>query len=207
VLGPVLLEFHRLFPRVDIYVTEGYARDITERVQAGELDVGLGAKPLEPGSLSCELGFTDDYALVSGRPINGPTFTPCDLATIDDLVLVVPSERHLVGARVQGFIADGRIKAKSVIRVDGTVAALESVRHSDWGAICLMNSVSERIGADDTFIYPIVSPTLRFDLYLLHDLRKPLNTAARSFVQMVQRRLKEVQNGWLRELREGMPGG
>jgi DNA-binding transcriptional LysR family regulator len=204
VLGQVLLEFHQLFPRVDIYVTEGYARNITEMVQSGQLDVGLGAKPLEPGSLSCQLGFTDDYALVSGRPINGPTFTPCDLAKLNDLVLVVPSERHLLGSTVQGYIADGRIKVKSLVRIDGTVAALESVRNSDWGAICLMNSIAERIGDDDTFIYPIASPAMQFDLYLLHDLRKPLNTAARSFFQMVQRQLREVQNGWLREVREGL---
>jgi hypothetical protein len=93
---------------------------------------------------------------------------------------------------------------KSLVRIDGTVAALESVRNSDWGAICLMNSIAERIGDDDTFIYPIASPAMQFDLYLLHDLRKPLNTAARSFFQMVQRQLREVQNGWLREVREGL---
>jgi len=192
VLGNVLAEFHSLYPNVDLTVTEAYARNITELVQAGVLDVGLGALPLEGSSLSCQLGFTDQFVLVSGKPINGPTLSPCDLAAMEDLTLVVPSERHLLGSTVVNHIASGRIKPRTVIRIDGMVATLESVRHTGWGAICLMNSVADLLQAPDIFIYPIVNPRLQFDLYLLHDLRNPLTRAARVFIDMFERRLKEV---------------
>jgi DNA-binding transcriptional LysR family regulator len=200
VLGDVLTEYHGLFPNIDLIVTEAYARNITELVQAGALDLGLGARPIEPGSLSCELGFTDEFVLVSGRPINGPSLTPCDLSKMRDLTLVVPSERHLLGSTVAEHIASGRIKPRTVVRIDGMVATLESVRHSDWGAICLMNSVADQVGAQDVFIYPISQPQMQFDLYLLHDLRTPLTQASRSFIEMFQRRLREVQTGWHRQM-------
>jgi DNA-binding transcriptional LysR family regulator len=196
VLGNVLGEFHALYPNVDLTVTEAYARNITELVQGGTLDVGLGAMPLENGSLSCQLGFTDEYVLVSGQPINGPTLTPCDLAAMDDLTLVIPSERHLLGSTMVNHIASGRIKPRAVVKIDGTVATLESVRHSGWGAICLMNSVADRLDDPGTFIYPIGNPRMQFDLYLLHDLRSPLTRAGRTFIDMFSARLKEVQESW-----------
>jgi DNA-binding transcriptional LysR family regulator len=203
VLGNVLGEYHELFPQVELTVTESYARNITELVQEGALDVGLGAIPLTPGSLACELGFTDEFVLVSGRPINGPSLTPCDLARLPGLTLVVPSERHLLGTTVMAHIAAGRIKPRALVRIDGMVATLESVRHSDWGAICLMNSVADRLRDSDTFIYPIGKPRMQFDLYLLHDLRQPLSVASRSFIELFQRRLKEVQTHWKRHVENG----
>lgn len=207
VLGHVLGEYHELFPNVELTVTESYARNITELVQEGALDVGLGAVPLTPGSLSCTLGFTDEFVLVSGRPINGPSLTPCNLARMRDLTLVVPSERHLLGSTVMGHIAAGRIRPRALVRIDGMVATLESVRHSDWGAICLMNSVADRLHDGDTFIYPIAKPRMQFDLYLLHDLRQPLSAASRAFIDMFQRRLREVQAHWQRDVQADFDGG
>lgn len=203
VLGQVLGEYHERFPHVALTVTESYARNITELVQEGALDVGLGAIPLVPGSLACELGFTDAFVLVSGRPINGPSLTPCNLATMSDLTLVVPSERHLLGTTVAGHIAAGRIRPRALVRIDGTVATLESVRHSDWGAICLMNSVADRLHDGDTFIYPIAKPRMQFDLYLLHDLKQPPSVASRAFIELFQRRLQEVQAHWKRQVNGG----
>ncbi|AKQ58457.1 LysR family transcriptional regulator [Bordetella hinzii] len=196
VLGKVLDDFLRLYPAVDISVTEGYARNITELVQAGALDLGLGAMPLDSTSLSCELGFTDEFVLVSSQPVNGPTFSHCDLSAMHDLVLVIPSERHLLGSTMQSYIASGRVKARKVIKIDGMVATLESIRHSDWGAICLMNSVADQIDTEQYFIYPISNPRVQFDLFLLHDLRSPPTLAARRFSGMFSRRLREIKEMW-----------
>ncbi|OVZ60537.1 hypothetical protein CDO44_07305 [Pigmentiphaga sp. NML080357] len=196
VLGRVLADFYALYPGVDISVTEGYARNITELVQAGALDLGLGAMPLDNSSLSCELGFTDEFVLVASQPINGPTFAPCDLALMRDLVLVIPSERHLLGSTMQNHIASGRVAAKKVIKIDGMVATLESIRHSDWGAICLMNSVADRIATGEYYIYPILNPRVQFDLFLLHDLRFPPTLAARRFTEMFAARLREIKAMW-----------
>ncbi|HEY9278680.1 MAG TPA: LysR family transcriptional regulator [Eoetvoesiella sp.] len=193
VLGEVIVQFHEDYENIEVTVSEAYAREITEQVQDGTLDLGLGALPLESNSLSCQLGFTDEYVLVSGRPINGPSFTPCNLFEMKGLKLVIPTERHLLGSTMMGHIASGRLKPKSLMKVDGTVATLEIIRDSDWGAICLMNSVSERLDCPDTFIYPIEKPSLQFDLYLLHDLRTPLSVPARAFIDLFKQRLREVR--------------
>ena len=200
-LGLVVARYTRQYPDVQLSVTESYARNVTDLVQSGALDLGLGALPLDNNSLSCRLAFTDHYVLVSGAPINGPSGTPCDLTQLNELKLVIPSERHLLGTYIRERIASGRLQPHRVMVTDGMVATLESVRHSDWGALCLMNSVVDKLGSDDTYIYPVVNPTIPFDLYLVHDLRKPPTAAARLFVEMFEQQLNEVRAKWSKTIK------
>jgi DNA-binding transcriptional LysR family regulator len=200
-LGLVVAGYTRKYPDVHLSVTESYARNITDLVQSGALDLGLGALPLDNNSLSCRLAFTDYFVLVSGAPINGPTGTPCDLTQMKDLNLVVPSERHLLGTHMRQMIAGGRLRPHRMMVVDGMVATLESVKHSEWGALCLMNSVADRLGSGDTYIYPVVNPTIPFDLYLVHDLRRPPTAAARLFVEMFEQQLKDVAARWSKTIK------
>jgi DNA-binding transcriptional LysR family regulator len=201
VLGSVLLEFYDQYPNVDITVVETYSRNVTELVQAGSLDVGLGALPLDRNSLACQLGFTDKYVLVSGRQINGPSFTACDLFNMNDVKLIIPSERHLLGSTIMNYITSGQIKPKSVLKIDGMVATLEAVRNSDWGAVCLVNSIVDQLDSDKLFFYPMINPKMQFDLYLLHDLRYPLTLAARRFVTILENKLREAQEVWVEAVR------
>jgi hypothetical protein len=97
---------------------------------------------------------------------------------------------------MRGHIASGLLAPKSVVTVNGMVATLESVRRSDWGALCLMNSVVDKLDDKETYIYPITNPQTNFDLYLVHDLRKPLTPAAKIFIEMFENRLKEVRTLW-----------
>ena len=166
---------------------------LMREVHLVEIDLLLSGQRLR---LRDPLPPADYYVLVSGAPINGPSGTPCDLTQLKDLNLVIPSERHLLGTHIRERIASGRLQPHRVMVTDGMVATLESVKHSEWGALCLMNSVADKLGADDTYIYPVVNPTIPFDLYLVHDLRKPPTAAARLFVEMFEQQLKEVRTQW-----------
>jgi DNA-binding transcriptional LysR family regulator len=205
ILGAVLAEFYEQYPNVDITVVEAYSRNVTELLQAGSLDVGLGALPLDRHSLVCRLGFTDKYVLVSGRPINGPSMTPCDLFLMNDMKLVIPSDRHLLGSTIMDYISSRQIRPKSVLKIDGMVATLESVRNSDWGAICLVNSIIDQLDSDKLFFYPLINPKIQFDLYLLHDLRYPLTLAARRFIEIVEIKLGDAQQVWAEAVRTRTP--
>jgi DNA-binding transcriptional LysR family regulator len=192
ILGGLLEEFYSRYPNVDITIVEAYSRYVTEQVQSGFLDVALGAMPIEHTSLACRPSFKDQFVLISGKPINGEQFTPCDLSKSKDLKLVVPSERHLMGSTLLDYIAGGQILAKRVAKIDGLVATMESVRNSDWGAVCQAVGVFNELISRKLFIYPIVKPTMQFDLYMLHSPRRPLTLAARCFVEMLEKKIEEV---------------
>jgi DNA-binding transcriptional LysR family regulator len=207
VLGSVLNEFYGQYPNVDITVMEAYSRNLTEQVHSGFLDVALGAMPVEHNSLACRPGFRDKFVLVSGEPINGASFTPCDLAEMTNLKLVIPSERHFLGSTMMDYILSGQISPKRVMKIDGTIATMESVRNSDWGAVCQVTAVVGEVATNKLYLYPIVNPAIHFDLYLLHDPRRPLTLAARRFVEILQKKLEEVHALWAEaSRRDAQPG-
>jgi DNA-binding transcriptional LysR family regulator len=196
VLGSVLNEFYSQYPNVDITVMEAYSRNLTEQVHSGFLDVALGAMPIEHNSLACRPGFRDKFVLASGQPINGASFTPCDLSQMKNLKLVIPSERHFLGSTMLDYIMSGQISPVRVMKIDGTIATLESVRNSDWGAICQVTAVISELATKKLYLYPIINPSMQFDLYLLHDPRRPLTLAARRFVEILQTELTKVHALW-----------
>ena len=136
--------------------------------------------------------------LISGRPINGPQFSPIDLSAMKELKLVVPSERHLMGATLLDYITGGQIVASRVMKVDGFVGTIESIRRSDWGAVCQAIGVMQYLDRKDLFIYPIFKPVMHLESYFLHHPSRPLTLAARCFVEMLERRLLDVCTAWER---------
>ena len=196
ILGGVLREFRERYPKVDVSIVEAYHRTLTEQVQAGQLDVALAAMPQEHSGLAFHSSIRDLCVMVSGQPIHGKSLTPCDLTARDDLKLVVPSTRHLLGQAISTLSASGAVKPRSLMRVDGTIATMESVLASDWACLSPMTAVVHELDSKEYFIYPVFNPDLRFDLYLVRDQRRPLTPAARAFAEILERSLLEVRALW-----------
>ena len=130
VLGNVLPQFLEMYPDYEIAVSEGYSREITEEVQAGKLDVGLGALPLGETSLVWTHGFSDRYVVVSGRPIHGPTLTTIELSQLNGFTLVVPTERHLMRQRMDERAGPGCLNRISA-SISGASAGVKPPRGAE----------------------------------------------------------------------------
>ena len=198
ILGDLLHEFTSTYPNVDLTVVEAFSRYVTEQVQSGFLDVALGALPVDHSGLACRPAYRDHFVLISGRSINGAQFSPINLSAMKELKLVVPSERHLMGATLLDYITGGEIIASRVMKVDGFVGTIESIRRSDWGAVCQAIGVMQYLDRRDLFIYPIYKPVMHLESYFLHHPSRPLTLAARCFVEMLERRLLDVRTAWER---------
>ena len=196
ILRAVLDEFCASYPLVDLSIVEAYHRTLTEQVQAGALDVALAAMPQEHSGLAFHPSIQDICVLVSGQPINGAPFTPCDLTTRTDLRLVVPSDRHLLGQAMKKLIASGQVRPRQVMRVDGTIATMECVLGSDRAFLGPMTAIVNELDSKELFIYPVVKPDLRFELYLVRDQRRPLTMASRAFADILERKLVEARTAW-----------
>lgn len=191
--GAVLARFSEQHPNVDVTLVEAYSRDLTEMVQDGDADAVLGAMPGGRSSLACRPTFSDRFVLVSGRPLLGERFTPCDLFALENLKLVIPPGRHLIGNTVLDLVMTGKLRPKKVTQIDGLIATLEFVRHSDWSALCPVVSVVNELVDGRLYINPITDPVLPFELYQVHDPRRPLTMAARRFFEILQAELERVR--------------
>jgi LysR family transcriptional regulator, nitrogen assimilation regulatory protein len=94
--GTFLAKYLNDNPNIAVSVTEAYSADLTSLVRDGELDIALGAIPPADSGLAAWPAFKDSLVLVTGKPINGKSLTPCRLPKIDNLKLIVPAKSHLL---------------------------------------------------------------------------------------------------------------
>jgi DNA-binding transcriptional LysR family regulator len=189
--GTFLAKYLEDNPELSLSVTEAYSADLTNLVRDGELDIALGAIPPADSGLAAWPAFKDSLVLVSGRPINGKSLTPCNLTKIDNLKLIVPAKSHLLNTLTLDFLAASRIQPARVVVVQGYVSTFELAKNSDWAGIFPATSMVNEIDAPmGLYIYPVVQPALSYDLYFVHDPRHALTEAMRRFLSSLEQHLR-----------------
>lgn len=189
VLAPTLLEFFERYPHIDVGVKEAYTGTVVEWVQSGQVDFALGALPSVGPGLMQKLIFSDTVVLISSRPINGPNHSPCDLAGLSGLKLILPSTGHSFAAFVRTCIDEGSIRPDRLVEIDGNVGSMELMRSSDWALLSPFVAVCSR-RYSDLFVYPVSNPKIPFNVYLVFDQRRPLSAGALRFLEILKRQLQ-----------------
>ncbi len=195
-LKRVLLPFMEKHPLVEIIVSEGYASTLDDWIKNGAIDVALSSRPNVEGSLVQRLIFKDRVVLLSGTPSWGPSFTPIDLREISDLKLITPSPHHNFGKNAKAQIEAGAIRAVKLLEINSIVGAFELALNSDWAVLTSIIAVLEDMKNPRAFIYPVVSPKMSFDVYVVFDRRRPPSPAAKQFVRAIELELQKAETTW-----------
>lgn len=196
VLCNVLLPFMERYPDVRLTISEAYTGTLIDWVREGSVDFALGVRPSEEGGLIQKLIYRDRVVLMSGAPVNGPSFSVCNLSEAENLKLILPAQNQSFGSLVQSYIDKGQIRAAKTIEINGTVGAFQLARFSDWGVLTPFVSVCQESDRSGMYVYPIVSPEIPFDLYLVYDKRRPPNIAARQFIAAIEAEMRVVDGIW-----------
>ena len=196
VLCNVLLPFMERYPDVRLTISEAYTGTLIDWVREGSVDFALGVRPSEEGGLIQKLIYRDRVVLMSGAPVNGPAFSACNLSEAENLKLILPAQNQSFGSLVQSYIDKGQIRAAKTIEINGTVGAFQLARFSDWGVLTPFVSVCQESDRSGMYVYPIVSPEIPFDLYLVYDKRRPPNIAARQFIAAIEAEMRVVDGIW-----------
>jgi DNA-binding transcriptional LysR family regulator len=159
------------------------------------LDFAFGTPPSDDIGLTYDRIFEEQLVLVSGEPIAGKRLVPCDLAKIPNLKLFLPSPPQLLGRVLRDHIEAGRIRPVRTLVMDSYLGVLEAARNSDWAALIPIDGVLDELDGSLS-IYPIAQPQMAFHWHLIHPPRKPLNAAARLFVDMIAEELQIIGERW-----------
>jgi DNA-binding transcriptional LysR family regulator len=195
IIGRVLPAFAAMYPSANVLLLEGYSGTLHDWVRSGDLDFAFGTPPSDDIGLTYDRVFEEQLVLVSGEPIAGERLVPCDLAKIPNLKLFLPSPPQILGRVLRESIAAGKIRPVRTVVMDSYLGVLESARNSDWAAIIPVDGILDEIGGALS-IYPIEQPQMAFHWHLIHPSRKPLNAAARLFVDMIARELQLIGERW-----------
>ena len=199
-LGPVIRDFVEQHPGVELTVREAYGGTLREWVARGELDFALGAW-FDDRGIEHSVIYEEDLALVSGAPVAGKRFRPCDLGEIENLKLMLPSANHVLGPILRQHIAAGLVRPARTMVMDSYLGVLEVARGSDWAALIPMTGLLDEVANRKLWIYPIARPQLSFRWHLIHEQARALSSAAKLFVQAVVIQLAAKQALWKQNLR------
>ncbi|MBS0532024.1 MAG: LysR family transcriptional regulator [Proteobacteria bacterium] len=193
ILAPVLIAFLEIYPNAEISIVEAYTGTVNELVHTGRVDFAFGTYPASHAGFMQRLIFSDAVVLLSGQPLNGPNFTPCDLSQMDGVKLILPSANNSFANFVRECTANGLIRPARTMEIDGNVGGFEFTMSSDWALLSPFVSIAGRV-YDGLHIYPVVNPIIPFDVYLVYDQRRPLSSLAYRFVDEVQKQLQRVKH-------------
>jgi LysR family nitrogen assimilation transcriptional regulator len=195
-LKDVILPFVERYPEVDVTVSEAYTGTLVNWVRDGLVDFALAARPLVEGNLVQRLIYKERVMLMSGAPLFGPSFTPCDLTKAEDLKLILPTSNSGFGAVVRDYIDRGVIKVDKLLEINGVAGSLAVAQNSDWAVLGSFMAVVVDLDNPRIFTYPVAAPNIPFDLYIVYDRRRPLSAAARLFVEIIEHELHRVNEMW-----------
>jgi LysR family transcriptional regulator, nitrogen assimilation regulatory protein len=209
IIAPTLIEFLDNYPNAEISIVEAYTGTVNELVHSGRVDFAFGTYPGEYSGFMQRLIYSDCVMLLSGQPLNGDNFTPCDLSKMDGLKLILPSANNSFANFVRECASKGLIRPAKTMEIEGHVSGFEFTMSSDWALLSPFVSVAGRI-YEGLHIYPVVKPVIPFDVYLVYDQRRPLSLLAYRFVDAVQKQLLRVKHlasshGIMRVVADSLP--
>lgn len=194
VLSSVLLRFSSEYPEVRLSILEAYSGILAQGVADGGLDFAVvpTSFDLQESLLSRHMG-TDRECLVCATdrvvPVRGGGVRLSDMAP---LRLVMPSLANARRHRIEAYLNLNGIEVSDVLELDTMHGTLDMVARSDWvsilpGILCLSDLDGTR-----RQVVPLAEPTLNVDYMRIQTRKRPLNTAAQAFADILQEELNSA---------------
>jgi LysR family transcriptional regulator, nitrogen assimilation regulatory protein len=196
ILPPALARFVREFPRVDVDIASGPADALVADTAIGSLNfyVGQFADP-QIGLSALPIG-QYPVALVSGSRRGFTSMQPVHLGKVAPLKLFVPSAANSLRPKIETAIRNGEIATQRTISISSLSAGLEFLGQTDWSSILPYWIGLKELGNERLTVNPIVAPTLRVEVALIHPTRQPLSRPAQQLYDYFEQELHRTEVEW-----------
>jgi LysR family transcriptional regulator, nitrogen assimilation regulatory protein len=184
-LAPMLAKYTADYPNVDVRIVEGLSGTLADWVLSGEVDFAICNRPTSTQGLETRLLLSDRLVLVSSKSKGLLPFAPCKLNDIAALKLVLPTRHHALRHTLDHHINRGDFRPIRTLEIDGQIATLQFVAHSDWSTILPTIALIHEFDSQRFTINPIEAPLLSSEIYELRSSRHTLSLAAEHFIAML----------------------
>lgn len=192
VLAPVLERFARLYPHVEVTVTEAYSAVLSLEVANGRLDMAVVPPDGEVPGLRAEHVDTDVEVFVTSPDTLRPHLQPINLSNCEPLKLALPGPTNARREKIDQYLNTYGVPVERILELDTMMATLDLVARSDWatilpGCLCLPD-----IDQPERKLHPIVDPPLNVDYVLIEPVSKAQSPAAQLFSDEVMKQIRET---------------
>jgi LysR family nitrogen assimilation transcriptional regulator len=182
ILAPAIRRFTEQYTNVNIRITEGYSRMLTQQVRAGAFDFAIVPAPVGTISgLRVKPFLTTPETLVSSLSSARKPFAPVRLADEPRMKIVLPGDQNIRRQRLNGYFSANNIAFQSILELDAMMGTLDLVAQSEWSTILPGIMMAAELGHHRFIVNPLSQPTLSLDLVAIEPARSFLSPAAQAF--------------------------
>lgn len=189
ILGPVLGQFARKYPLVDVKITEAYSAVLSEEVAKGNIDFAVVPSGHDiPGLRSADLA-SDVEVFVTSNRTDRSHLEPVNFAECEPLMLVLPRSVNARRNKIDAYIQTFNIPVREVVEFDAMMATLDLVTQSEWTTILPGCLCYPDIDCSARKLHPIVHPPLTVDYVLIQPAAKTISLPAEVLMEETTREI------------------
>ncbi len=174
------------FPNVDITLREAYSGMLSQWVYDGTLDFAIGMEPVDRTGLSIRSIHREPMMLAGKIPGVEKNFSAIRIQDLPPLKIVLPLPEHMLCRKVIRQLQQANVTIERLMYLDGYVATLEMVRHSDWCTITSLCVLMSEIRSEQVNVHPLLEADLDHELYVVQNRTNPLSAAAVAMIRAVE---------------------
>ncbi|SDX29934.1 LysR family transcriptional regulator [Roseicitreum antarcticum] len=195
-LAPAMNTFIEQSPNVNLRITEGYSANLTQMVQAGELDCAIVPSGSTASGVRGRFFVRTPEVLVSRADSGIVPLTPVRLSELGPLKMVVPGATNIRRHTIESYCNANDVTIAQIVELDAMLGTLDFVAQTDWVSILPAIMMSDAGGPRALTVNPITSPEMHIDLMLIEPIRSPMSSAATRFVDLLQDEARRVSALW-----------
>jgi DNA-binding transcriptional LysR family regulator len=194
ILAPVLSEYVRRLPDVDIRIVEAYSIRLIPLLESRDIDIAIVTPVPNHPRISYTPIYTDRFVIVSGPDLSIPPKLRVNLDREATYKLVIPSTRHGLYKLLGEPFETGRIRARRTMEIDGLSGTLEFVAATDWAA--LLPYAAVHAGEAGLRVNRIDGEDITIRYFIATAATEPVSPAAEKFVELVKKELDRIAGKW-----------
>lgn len=183
-LTDALVAFHRLYPGIELTVTELATEETREGLLHNYLDVGVVFLPLFDEQLAYRPLYEEELVLVISSSHEYAACPSIDIQQLAELPLVLFPQKFLVRQMIDSACAELEIQLKPVMELSTLESQLHMAEQNVGGTI-LPKSYVETIDRRRVAIIPLSSPAPRKKVGLVYRKDTSMNPIISAFIEHI----------------------
>ena len=185
VLPEIFANYRALYPEVQISIYRNFSRKILERIQEGEIDVGIVTMPVKLPRLVIKRIFRDRLMLMTSPKSPLARLSSAPISAIAEQLLILPKAgytRQIMDKLFRPYQSRLRIAMELP-----SVAMIKSFVASGMGVSLISESfASHEQRAGEVCLIPLADVDLWRELAMVYDQDRTLPRAAVAFIELIR---------------------
>jgi LysR family transcriptional regulator, nitrogen assimilation regulatory protein len=194
-LAPAIRRVVSEHPNLKIHVTESYSPILIQKVSAAELDFAV--VPAFTGGRGLKVQhFLRTWETLVASPNKKLHLRRMRLRDLGPLKIVLPSPANARRKPLETYFTTNGIEIERLVEMDAMMGTLDLVSNSDWVTVIPALMMTAEIERMLFSVVPIIDPIATLDLVVIEPTRRPLNIAARAFLEIIRSEAVGLNSLW-----------